>query len=119
MSDALTVTFNPAPLINFVGGNASVTGMMDTPVALPTITPEIGVSYTWYDNTGNETTNMSPTFAEAGIYAYTVVAKNASGCATIATVVVNIYDADSCPVLFKPYYARTAKWQSLGGGIVN
>ncbi|MBL1407162.1 Ig-like domain-containing protein [Sphingobacterium faecale] len=117
MSDALIVTFNPAPRIEFVGGNASVTGMMNTPVALPTITPESGVNYTWYDNTGNATTNMSPTFAEAGIYAYTVVAKNASDCATIATVVINIYNADSCPTLFKPYYATKAKWQSLGGFI--
>src|SRR5690606_16732844 len=118
-SDGLAITVNPLPTIDFGSGSASVTGMAGVAVTLPTVTPETGVDLTWYDNTGAETTNMTPIFDTPGVYAYTVVATNANGCSSIATVVINIYDADNCPPLFKPYYATEVDWQSLGAAITN
>lgn len=124
-SDGATVTVNVAPQITFVDGVSSITGIVNTPITLPSVVAEGGVTYQWYNNLGNPSTTgaagPTATFATPGVYAYTVVATNTStGCTSSATVLINVYTADSCPPQLVRVYANTESSDSfLTGGVTN
>ncbi|WP_313271171.1 Ig-like domain-containing protein [Sphingobacterium sp.] len=116
----VTIVINPLPVITLTG-ETRITTAVNVAVTLPTVTtsPATGVTVKWYDQAGVETTNLTPSFAAPGVYTYTVVAQNdATGCTSSQSVLIQVYDANSCPPQLVRVYANTQSSGSIiTGGV--
>ncbi|WP_050767812.1 Ig-like domain-containing protein [Sphingobacterium spiritivorum] len=119
-SAPVTIVINPLPVITLTG-ETRITTAVNVAVTLPTVTtsPATGVTVKWYDQAGVETTNLNPSFAAPGVYTYTVVAQNdATGCTSSQSVLIQVYDADSCPPQLVRVYANAQSSGSIiTGGV--
>ncbi|MGJ1388424.1 Ig-like domain-containing protein [Sphingobacterium spiritivorum] len=119
-SAPVTIVINPLPVITLTG-ETRITTAVNVAVTLPTVTtsPATGVTVKWYDQAGVETTNLTPSFAAPGVYTYTVVAQNdATGCTSSQSVLIQVYDANSCPPQLVRVYANTQSSGSIiTGGV--
>ncbi|MGK9120060.1 Ig-like domain-containing protein [Olivibacter jilunii] len=113
----LVITVNPTPEIT-INGNAAISAKVGEAVQIPGVTTDpTGLTPTWYDNDGNVTTNLNPTFSTPGVYTYTAVVTN-GGCSASATVVITVYDENACPPLVERVYANTQTWSAVLTGDV-
>ncbi|MGJ1421893.1 Ig-like domain-containing protein [Sphingobacterium spiritivorum] len=119
-SAPVTIVINPLPVITLTG-ETRITTAVNVAVTLPTVTtsPATGVTVKWYDQAGVETTNLNPSFAAPGVYTYTVVAQNdATGCTSSQSVLIQVYDANSCPPQLVRVYANAQSSGSIiTGGV--
>uniref|UniRef100_F4CBQ7 Conserved repeat domain protein n=1 Tax=Sphingobacterium sp. (strain 21) TaxID=743722 RepID=F4CBQ7_SPHS2 len=116
-STDLVITVNPTPEIT-INGNAAISAKVGEAVQIPGVTTDpTGLTPTWYDNDGNVTTNLNPTFSTPGVYTYTAVVTN-GGCSASATVVITVYDENACPPLVERVYANTQTWSAVLTGDV-
>ncbi|MGJ1267399.1 Ig-like domain-containing protein [Sphingobacterium spiritivorum] len=119
-SAPVTIVINPLPVITLTG-ETRITTAVNVAVTLPTVTtsPATGVTVKWYDQAGLETTNLTPSFAAPGVYTYTVVAQNdATGCTASQSVLIQVYDANSCPPQLVRVYANAQSSGSIiTGGV--
>ena len=122
VSDGLTVTVNPAPVIVF-NEPTSYTIEVNQTLTLPTYASEADVTYQWKDQTG---TNFNGTvvgpFASPGTHVYTLIATNSTtGCQTASSVTIRVFNAGECPPVFIRVYGNDAQQhgKSLLGDITN
>ncbi|WP_270090017.1 Ig-like domain-containing protein [Sphingobacterium sp. SYP-B4668] len=122
VSDGLTVTVNPAPVIVF-NEPTSYTIEVNQTLTLPTYASEADVTYQWKDQTG---TNFNGTvvgpFASPGTHVYTLIATNSTtGCQTASSVTIRVFNAGECPPVFIRVYGNDAQQhgKSLLGDVTN
>ena len=116
-SEGIIITINPVPVI-IVNGNAAIQVKVGEAAQIPGVTTDpAGLAVTWYDNDGDVTSDLNPTFDTPGIYTYTAIVTNGD-CSASATVVITVYDEADCPPLVERVYANTQSWNAILTGDV-
>ncbi|WP_306353267.1 gliding motility-associated C-terminal domain-containing protein [Flavobacterium sp. '19STA2R22 D10 B1'] len=101
-----TLTVSSAPLVVNIGSTVILNATSNAP-------------FVWYDSQGNVSSNVVGPFTAAGFYTFTVIASNGT-CSVSATVLVNVIDPDSCPLLTERVYASMQSSGSIiTGGVTN